>query len=100
MRVTFDAQTDTVTLSQAESYEEMAEFWETHSIADYDKQTQSADITFSPAAFRNTVTIEAELMEELVGIARARRISPETLVNVWLRRFVDQLQQNRPIMQE
>lgn len=87
-------------LSQAQSYEEMAEFWETHSITDYDEQMQAADITFAPTAFRNTVTIEAELMEQLAGIARERRITPETLVNVWLRRFVDQLQNKTPMMQE
>ena len=87
-------------LSKSQSYEAMAEFWETHSTADYEQETQAATITFSPAAFRNTVTIEAELMQELVDIARSRRVSAETLVNVWLRRSVDQLQIASPVMQE
>ena len=86
--------------SQSQSYEAMAEFWETHSTADYERETQAATITFLPATFRNTITIEAELMQELVDIARSRRISPETLVNVWLRRSVEQLQLASSVMQE
>jgi len=95
-----EQETKTSSLSHAQSYEEMAEFWETHSTADYEEQTQAVNLTFSPSAFRNTVTIEAELMEELVDIARERRVSPETLVNVWLRRFVDQMHMPMPVIPE
>jgi hypothetical protein len=37
------------------------------------------------------VNIEPELMEELRRIARDRKVSTQTLVNVWLRQQVDRL---------
>ena len=38
-----------IAISQASSYEEMAEFWEAHSVADYDEQTYEVDMEFDPA---------------------------------------------------
>lgn len=96
-----DNENNVTTISKAHSYQEMAEFWETHSTADYEDQTYEADITFAASAFHNIVVIEAELMQELRTIAQERRISPETLINVWLRRAVDQLRMRAiPTMQE
>ncbi len=37
-------------LSNASSYEEMAEFWDTHSLADYHDQTYELEMTFVSAA--------------------------------------------------
>ena len=79
-------------ISKARSYEEMGEFWSTHSTTDYEDQTYEVDITFSPTALPNLVPIEPELMQDLRTIAQERRISAETLINVWLRHYVDQLQ--------
>lgn len=96
-----DNENSITTISKARSYQEMADFWETHSTADYEEQTYQADLTFAPTAFPNMVVIEAELMQELRTIAQERRVSPETLINVWLRRAVDQLQMRAiPVMQE
>jgi len=77
-------------ISKAASYEEMAAFWDTHSTADYDDQTYEVDMTFASTAFGNLVAIETELMRELRKLARQQRISPETLINVWLQQYVDQ----------
>jgi hypothetical protein len=69
----------------------MAEFWDTHSLADYDDQTYEVEMTFDPAARRSLVGIEPELMDELRRIARQRQVSTQTLVNVWLQQRVDQM---------
>lgn len=71
-------------ISKAGSYEEMAEFWNTHSTADYDGVTYEVELTFDPAARRTWVGIEPELLAELRQIARERRISTQTLINLWL----------------
>jgi hypothetical protein len=52
-------------ISQASTLEEIAEFWDTHSLADYDDQTYEVEMTFDPAARRTVVSIEPELMEDL-----------------------------------
>jgi hypothetical protein len=78
-------------ISKVKTLEEMIEFWETHSTADFDDQTHEVDIEFAPTARLNLVRIEPELMQELWDIARDRQISAQTLINVWLRRQVDEV---------
>jgi hypothetical protein len=78
-------------LSKARTLKEIAEFWDTHSLADFDDQTYEVEMTFEPSARRPVVTIEPELMEDLRRIAHERKVSTQTLVNLWLRQRVDQL---------
>ena len=78
-------------ISQARTLEEMAEFWDTHSLADFDDQTHEVEMTFAPSARRSVVGIETELMAEIRRIAKERQVSTQTLVNVWLRQRVDQM---------
>jgi hypothetical protein len=78
-------------ISQARTLEEIAEFWDTHSLADYNDQTYEVEMTFDPAARRTYVGIEPELLDELRRIARERRVSTQTLVNLWLRQRVDEI---------
>jgi hypothetical protein len=78
-------------ISKARSIEEMAEFWDTHSLADYEDEMYEVEMTFDPAARQNYVSIESELMQELRRIAHTRKVSTQTLINVWLRKDVDEL---------
>lgn len=78
-------------ISHSCTLEEMAEFWDTHSLADYDDQTYEVEMTFDPSARRTAVSIESELMTDILRIAHERKISTQTLVNVWLRQHVDRL---------
>jgi GNAT superfamily N-acetyltransferase len=78
-------------ISKARSLEEMAEFWDTHSLADYEDEIYEVDMTFDPSARRTWIGIEPQLLKELRYIARERRISTQTLVNLWLSQRVDEL---------
>lgn len=78
-------------ISKAETYEEMAEFWDTHSLADYDEQTYAVEMTFDPAARHSLVGIDPDLLDDLRRIASERHISTQTLVNLWLSERVMQL---------
>ena len=78
-------------ISGSRTPEEMATFWENHSLADYDAQTYEVEMSFDPSARRTVVTIEPELMEDISQVARARKVSTQTLINVWLRQQVDRL---------
>lgn len=78
-------------ISHSSTLEEMADFWDTHSLADYDEQTYEVEITFDPSARRTVVNIEPELMADISRVARERKISAQTLINVWLRQYVDRL---------
>jgi hypothetical protein len=85
------AEDRTSSISQSRTLEEMADFWDTHSLTDYDDQTYEVEMTFAPSARRSLVGIDPELMRDLRRIARKRQVSTQTLVNVWLRQRADQV---------
>lgn len=84
------------TVSQSHSLEEMADFWDTHSLADYDDQTYEVEMSFEPSARRTVVAIEPDLLADISRVACGRKVSTQTLVNVWLRQQVDKLMSQTP----
>jgi hypothetical protein len=78
-------------ISKARNLEEMADFWDTHSLTDYEDEIYPVEMTVDPAARRTWVGIEPELLAELRRIAYERRISTQTLVNLWLSERITQL---------
>ena len=70
-------------LSKADSYEMIGDFWDTHSSADY--WDQGHDVEFEiQVPRRHRISIEADLFSRLSTEARHRGVSPETLVNLWI----------------
>ena len=76
-------QTQLSSISKASTVEEIAEFWDTHSLGDYWDQTHEADFTVT-AKRRHRVTLDPEVYEQVEAEARTRGILPETLVNLLL----------------
>ena len=82
-------------ISQADTIEQIADFWDTHSLADYADRVKEVEMTFDPAARRPVVGVEPELLEELRQIAKTRHISTQTLVNLWLQQKVLEVKTHR-----
>lgn len=70
-------------ISQACTLDEIAEFWDTHSLADYWDQTREVDFEVR-AQRRRRVTLDPDVYARIEAQARARGVLPETLVNLWL----------------
>jgi hypothetical protein len=70
-------------ISNARSIEEIADFWDTHSLADYWEQTHEVEFEIR-AKRRRRVTIDPEVYVQIEAQALERGILPETLVNLWL----------------
>jgi hypothetical protein len=70
-------------ISKARTLEEIAEFWDTHSLADYWDQTHEVEFEVR-AKRRRRVTLDPDIYAQVETRARARGIVPETLVNLWL----------------
>ena len=70
-------------ISQVKSIGEIAEFWDTHSVADYWDQTYEVNFEVR-ARRRQRVTLDPEAFEKIGTRARERGILSETLVNLWL----------------
>jgi hypothetical protein len=74
-------------IPEFETLEEIAEFWDTHSTADYDDLTH--EVHFEVHLHRSgerphAITLVPELGEIIAALAQTRGVSIETLVNVWL----------------
>jgi hypothetical protein len=75
------------------SYEEMADFWDTHSLADYWDQTEPAEFEIDPNARRRyLVAVDRELLARAQRMALARGLSTESLVNLLLEQRLTQLE--------
>jgi hypothetical protein len=75
--------TQLTSISKARTLEEIADFWDTHSLADYWDQTHEVEFEVR-AKRRRRVTVDPEVYAQLEVQARARGLLPETLVNLWL----------------
>ncbi|MBU0701847.1 BrnA antitoxin family protein [bacterium] len=78
-------------ISKACTIEEIADFWDTHSLADYWDETHEVKFEIM-AKHRRRVTLDQEIYTRLESHARTCGILPETLVNLWL---AERLQKNR-----
>ena len=68
-----------------DSYEEMAEFWDTHSLTDYWDQTEPATFEVAPEAWRRyLVAVDREVLARVQRLAWTRGVSIESLVNLLL----------------
>lgn len=73
----------TTSISKASSLEEVADFWDTHSLADYEDQTQEVEFEVR-ATRKRKVSLAPEVYEQIEAQALAKGIQAETLVNLWL----------------
>jgi len=74
------------------SYEEMAEFWDTHSLADYWDQTESAEFEVSSNLSRRyLVGVDSELFSRVRSMAHFRGINTEGLVNLLLEQRLNEI---------
>jgi hypothetical protein len=63
---------------------ELIEFWDSHSTADYEDETDEVNFVIDLQEEGYTVALVPELVNRLEHQARARGVTTETLVNVWL----------------
>ena len=65
--------------------EEIGEFWDTHSLADYWDETSEEDFQVNLKSKHNLIPVEREIAEQIQAHATKQGVSPEKLVNFWLR---------------
>ena len=70
------------------SIEEAAEFWDTHSLADYEDLQKDVDFEVELKSEKNYFPVEKELSDIIDKLAHLKGILPETLVNLWLKEKV------------
>ena len=75
------------------SYEEEANFWDTHSISDFTEETGAVQVRATPGLSANVqVRFDPETDHELEAIARGRGMKKATLIRTWV---LERLRQDR-----
>jgi hypothetical protein len=85
-------------ISQAATLDELVDFWDSHSLADYWDQTQEVEFDVR-ARGRRRVTLDPDLYDRIEAAARLRGILPETLVNLWLTRKLEETEPDYSVTQ-
>jgi len=68
-----------------ESVEELQEFWDTHSSADYEDLMEAVEVGIDIHSSRVYCAVAKDLLTQLRAQARRQGVSTETLINLWLR---------------
>ena len=74
-------------ISKAKTLEDIVDFWDTHSLADYWDETHEVDFEVRMQR-KCRVTLTPEIYEKIEKVAREHGVLPETLVNLWLAEHV------------
>ena len=72
------------------SLEEAAEYWDTHSFADYMEDTEPVEIEVCLKGHKIVLEIDYELSDKLTKIARDKKQSCQNLLNSWIREKIMQ----------
>jgi hypothetical protein len=75
-------------ISNASSYSEIGEYWDTHDLADHWHQTHEVSFEVSLESSVMYFALEKALAEKLRAAAKSHGVSPETLLNVWVQEHV------------
>ncbi|MBC8180664.1 hypothetical protein H8E88_06015 [candidate division KSB1 bacterium] len=67
------------------SIAEAAEFWDSHSLSDYEEYQKDIDIEVELKKEKNYFAIEKDLSDIVDKVALSKGILPETLINLWLK---------------
>ena len=70
-------------ISKARNLEELAEYWDTHSLADHWDETHEVDFEVRMQR-KCRITLIPEIYEKIEKQVLGQGILPETLVNLWL----------------
>lgn len=83
---------DNKKIPKMESYEQIADFWDTHSLADYWEQTEPAEFEISPTARRRyLVAVDPGILSRIQRLAHVRGLSTESLVNLLLEQRLQEI---------
>ena len=71
-------------ISKAESYKEISEFWDTQDLADYWDKTKSVEFEIDIKSEVTYYAIDKDLSAKIRAIAQQRGVSADTLLNLWV----------------
>ena len=71
-------------ISQAKTYQEIGQFWDTHDLADYWNQTEEVHFEVDVQSEVTYYALDRHLSHRLIQMAHKRGVSAQTLLNLWV----------------
>lgn len=68
--------------------EELSDFWDTHSSADYEEVMEPVEVEIDLSSSKIYCSVAKDLLREVRRQARRQGVSTETLINLWLQEKV------------
>ncbi len=65
--------------------EAAADFWDKHDVADHWKDTKGVKVDVKVPPIPRYIPLEKEIAQFIAKIAKDQHVTPETLVNLWLK---------------
>jgi hypothetical protein len=78
-------------ISFAQSYREVGEFWDSHDLADFRDKTSAASFDVEITSEVTYYAVDKELSERIQYVAQKRGIAADTLVNLWVQEKLERV---------
>lgn len=76
---------ETTSLPEFDSAQDLAEFFDTHDMGDFISQMPAVNFEVDIKKRSYLVAIDGEVMKRLVEIAKSQQVPAEALINSWLK---------------
>jgi hypothetical protein len=90
MRKEKDMTENKSSISKAESYREIGEYWDAHDLSEVWDETEEASFQISLESDVFYYAVETSLSAKLRRMAREKGVSTETLLNLWLQEKINE----------
>jgi len=77
-------QKNKTSISKAETYKEIGEFWDKNDLTDFWEQIEPVEFEIEIESQTTYFPVETNLSTKLVAVAKRHGVSPETLLNLWI----------------
>jgi CopG antitoxin of type II toxin-antitoxin system len=73
------------TLTEHNSIDELVDYFDTHDLGDEWEQMPEAKFEINIQSRKHLIALEEDVATQVTRIAKAKRVSSETLINTWLK---------------
>ena len=78
-----------INIRQTASIQELADFWDTHDLTDFEDEREEVDEPVFELAAQLLIALAPGELETLNALAQLRGISPENLIREWVIERID-----------
>ena len=77
-------------ISQAISYKDIGEYWDTHSLSEIWEKTKKVKFDVRIESEVTYYAVEKSLSEKVQSIAKKQGVSSDTLINLWIQQKIQE----------